>query len=283
MNARVQYLIAQYQADPLRKEPRNVGVIARMGERTLSRFLGEDETGTMDRRKLRPLNEPDVFLQWVKYWQDQGQTVPKLEDLIDGERSNYGLIKGGNVLDIGDDPLEQVVDHLYSRFVGKGFAEAVREGDPVLVTGRQLANSIATELLDLNIHVDDHKTPEGIVHPVRRRQPVVGGGSVVYRPEFSQENSVLYLIETFDFTHGQGKRLYEHAGLTAYMYKDIHRLKGPSGMKAISVVKTDPDATATEYMENSRKMLGNEGELVDWNDEAQRRAFLDERKQVAVG
>ena len=33
MTERVQYLIAQYMAEPLRQEPRNVGVIARLGDR----------------------------------------------------------------------------------------------------------------------------------------------------------------------------------------------------------------------------------------------------------
>jgi len=282
MTERVQYLIAQYLADPLRKEPRNVGVVARLGDRTLSRFLGEDEAGSFDKRKLKPLNQPDVFLQWVKYWQEQGQGVAKLEDLIDPDRSNYALIKGGEVFDTGNDPLEQVVDYLFSRFVGRGFAEAVREGDPVLVTSRQLAHSIAVEMLEMNILVSDHNTPEGILHPVRRRQPVVGGNSVVYRPEFSQENGALYLIETFDFTHGQGKRLHDHAGLTAYMYKDLRIQKG-AGMHAISIVKSDPAQEDNEHTTNSKRMLQNEGDVIDWNDKVARAAFLEERRQVAVG
>jgi hypothetical protein len=132
----------------------------------------------------------------------------------------------------------------------------------------------------LNILVSDNKTPEGIVHPVRRRQPITAANSIVYRPEFSQENSQLYLIETFDFTHGQGKRLHDHAGLTAYMYKD---LRSQMKVKAISVVKSDPTQEETEHTANSKKMLSNEGEVVDWNDEAARAAFLEERRQVAMG
>lgn len=284
MTERVQYLIAQYQTDPFRKEPRNVGVVARMDGRTLTRFLGEDEAGLFDRRKLRSMQFPDVYLQWVDYWREVSKDVRSLEELLDSNQPNYSMVRGGKVHDTGTDSLEEVVDHLFTRFVGRGFAEAMRKGDQVVVTSRKLANAIEIELVSMDILVEDDLQKEGVLHPVRRKHAIMGGGSVVFRPEFSQENGALYLIETFDFTGSQAKRLHDHAGYTAYMYRDMRSVKGPGKLKAISVVKTDPEAEENEHIENSRKMLKRESEVVvDWNDEAQRKAFLEERRQVAVG
>ena len=136
--------------------------------------------------------------------------------------------------------------------------------------------------MDMNILVEDDLPKEGVLHPVRRKHIIQGRNQVTYQPAFSQENGALYLIETFDFTGSQQKRLHEHAGLTAYMYSDLQKLKGREKVKAISVLKTDPEVEESEHITNSRKMLGNEGEVIDWNVEAQRAAFLEERLEVAM-
>lgn len=283
MTERVQYLIAQYHADPLRKEPRNVGVVARMADRTLSRFFGEDESGMFDRRKLRGMQFPDVYLQWVEYWREESQAIAALEQLLEANRPNYGLVRGGKVFDTGGDALEEVVDHLYTRFVGDGYAAAMKGTDEVVVTSRKLANAIGIELAQLDILVENDNPKEGVLHPVRRKHTIAGGDSIMYKPEFSQENGALYLIETFDFTAKKTKPLHDHAGYTAYMYRDLKTIRGAGMVKSISVVKTDPELAENEHIENSRKLLKRESdELVDWNDEAARMAFLEERRQVAM-
>jgi len=283
MTERVQYLIAQYEADPLRKEARNVGVIARMGERTVARFMGEKEAGSIDGREIRWMNFPDVYRQWVFFWREAAKAASTLEKLIDSNQGNYGLIRGGKVFDTGNDPLEEVVDYIYTRFVGEGFKDAIRANEEITVTSRKLANAIEIELLDMNILVEDGQTKEGVRYPVRRKHVIKGRNEVTYKPAFSQENGALYLIETFDFTSSKAKQFHEHAGLTAYMYNDLGKLKGREKVKAISVLKTDPEAEETENVANSRKMLENEGEVVDWNNEAEREAFLEERREVAMG
>lgn len=283
MTERVQYLIAQYEADPLRKEPRNVGIIARMGERTAARFMGEKEDGRLDGRELRWMSFPDVYRRWVFFWREAATAAGTLDKLIESNQGNYGLIRGGKVFDTGSDLLEDIVDYLYSRFVGAGFKEAIRSSDEITVTSRKLANAIEIELMDMNILVEDDQAKEGVKYPVRRKHVIKGRNDVTYKPAFSQENGALYLIETFDFTSSQAKRLHEHAGLTAYMYNDLGKLKGRDKVKAISVLKTDPEAEETENVANSRKMLENEGEVVDWNNDSARKAFLEERRQVALG
>ncbi|MBL7955409.1 MAG: hypothetical protein JNJ91_10245 [Flavobacteriales bacterium] len=283
MTERVQYLIAQYQADPLRKEPRNVGVIARMDGRTLARFMGEKEDGRIDGRELRWMSFPDVYRQWVFFWRESGNSVAHLEQLLASNKGNYGLVRGGKVSDIGSDSLEQVVDHLFTRFVSGGFAEAMRTVDQITVPSRKLENAIEIELLGMDILVEDDMPKEGVKHPVRRKHVVQGRREVPFTPAFSQENGALWLIETFDFTGPKQRPLFEHAGFTAYMFSDIRKARGTSKVQAISVLKTDPEAEESKHIANSRKVLLNEGEVVDWNDEVQRKAFLEERRHVAVG
>lgn len=282
MTERVQYLIAQYQVDPLRKEPRNVGIIARMGDRTAARFMGEKEDGRIDGRELRWLSFPDVYRQWVFYWREAGNSVDTLEKLLDSNKGNYGLVRGGQVFDTGSDPLEQVVDHLYARFVGGGFAEAMREEGGLLMADLKLTQALSVELTNLNLLVTGNKPMQGIAHPVVQSRKFTLKDQLTYKPEFSQENGAVYLIQTFDFVHGRPKSIYEHAGFSAYMFKDMKDHLGKK-VEAISVVKAEAEAVPHEDIANSRTMLEKESTVVDWSDETQRAAFLEERRQVAVG
>lgn len=281
MTERVQYLIAQYEADPLRKEPRNVGIIARMGGRTLARFMGEREDGRIDGRELRWMSFPEVYRQWVFFWREAGKSVDVLERLLESNKGNYGLVRGGKVFDTGDDRLEQVVDYLYSRFVGGGFAEAMRE-EIEMVADPKLTQALSSELANLNLLAGGSKVPEGIVHPVEQYRKFELRNNLTYKPEFSQENGAVYIMQTFDFVRGRPKSLYEHAGLSAYLFQDMKEHLGKK-VDAISVVKTDPEAEENEDIANSKAMLQNESRLVDWNDAVARKAFLEERRQVAVG
>ncbi len=282
MTERVQYLIAQYEADPLRKEPRNVGVIARMGDRTLCRFMGEKEDGRIDGRELRWMSFPDVYRQWVFYWREAGMGVDVLEKLLESNKGNYGLVRGGKVFDTGNDQLEQVVDYLYSRFVGGGFAEAMREDEGILMADLKLTQALSVELANLNLLVAGPKLPDGIAHPVEQNRKFALNNNLSYKPEFSQENGAVYVIQTFDFVRGKPKSLYEHAGLSAYLFQDMKEHLGKK-VEAISVVKSEPEAEENEDIANSKAMLQNESKVVDWNDETARAAFLEERRQVAVG
>ncbi len=282
MIERVQYLIAQYQADPLRKEPRNVGVLARMGNHTMARFMGEKEDGRIDGRELRWMYFPDVYRQWVQYWREACMGVQRLEELLDLNKGNYGLVRGGKVFDTGSDSLEHVVDHLYARFVGDGFAEAMREDDGQLMADLKLTRALSEELANMNLLVAGNQLPIGIVHPVQQDRKFQINGHLSYKPEFSQENGSLYVIQTFDFVRGKPKALYEHAGASAYMYKDMIERLGKK-VEAISVVRSEPGNEENEDISRGRTILEKESRIVDWNDEAARTGFLEERRQVAMG
>jgi hypothetical protein len=59
----VQYWIAKNVEDPFRNEPRNVGVIARDAKDIAARFVGERDSGEIDRRLLgQRFRYPDVYL-----------------------------------------------------------------------------------------------------------------------------------------------------------------------------------------------------------------------------
>src|SRR5947208_424234 len=69
-NSGVQLAVVRYVPDPIRDEPRNVGVIAwRRGE-VAARFVGEDAAGDMDRRHISRRIVPDAqtYVEWVGYW-----------------------------------------------------------------------------------------------------------------------------------------------------------------------------------------------------------------------
>lgn len=281
MTERVQYLIAQYQVDPLRKEPRNVGIIARMDGRTVARFLGEKEDGRIDGRELRWMSFPDVYRQWVFYWREAGNAVAQLEQLIESNKGNYGLVRGGKVFDTGSDSLEQVVQYLYTRFVGDGFAAAMREGELPDTSAARLNNALASELATINVLSSAGKALPGVKYPVEKNRKIVLPNAVSYQPEFSQDNGSLWLIQTFDFVSQRAKNLYEHAGLSAYMYSDLKK-HWSKKVEPISIMKASAELEETEEVKSSKGMLGNEGRVIDWNDEAARKAFLEERRQVAM-
>ena len=97
---KAQYWIAQHISDLFRNEPRNIGVFVRIGDNTAARFLGETNGGQIDGRKLRGLNHPDVYRQWVDYWRSQ-LSEESLDELVEHSGSHYRVLDAGQVTDTG--------------------------------------------------------------------------------------------------------------------------------------------------------------------------------------
>ena len=73
---KVKYWLAQYTENPLRREPRNVGVIVENCVSRSARFLGEehptDEIKTgIDGRYLRQIQFDKAYRSWVRRWRIQ--------------------------------------------------------------------------------------------------------------------------------------------------------------------------------------------------------------------
>src|SRR4051812_47715751 len=98
----VEYLIAQYLRDPMRREAKNVGLIVTAGTDVIARFIGEQgETGEIDLRSTKWTGHPKTYRKWLKFWrQELRRGTTELEDrLTRGNGGNYDIIPGGYVSD----------------------------------------------------------------------------------------------------------------------------------------------------------------------------------------
>ena len=271
----VQYWIAKNIEDAFRNEPRNVGVIARAGKNVAARFMGEKESGSVDRRLLgQRFVHPEVYLQWIAYWRgeiDAGQ----LENILKTGSSNYYVVSGGEVSDTGNDSIEEVCSFLYTLLVSEApamvaFDLAVEEDET-----RGLGSEISEAFSEIKILND---APELVVrHPVLRDQSIKGR-HVTHKPSFSQKNGHLYIYEAIDFTMKRPKIIRERAGWMAYMYTDIKQAE--RNAETFSIFRPSQE-DAGETVEYAKKMLGGESTLINWADDNQRKRFLNERQRVA--
>lgn len=276
----VQYLIAQHIADPLRQEPRNIGILARQGMLAGSRFIGEDQEGKMDGRKLRRFRFPDVYKQWVEHWKDAVVRVQDLDTLLDSAASHYRLVRGGAVVDVGADPVEEVIDYLFRMLVkDDGYAAAVQAAESVTATPsfrNELTNTFVNRKL---LHSTMENTNIFISHPIVQDLELRGTSRAVYHPQFAQENGRLYIMEAFDLSRSRPKYLQSMAGLAAYMYRDINAQQ--KDIEAISLIKGMDRADDDGDVMNSLWMLEAESEIVDWSNSAARAGFLADRERIA--
>lgn len=117
-NLSAEYLIAQYLSDPMRHEPRNVGIILVLGDASAARFIGEEgDTGEIDGRAVRWMAHPSIYRKWVKYWREQLQKggADLVDRLAQTNGDNYNVIKGGYVTDYGQDPASVICESLFGQ------------------------------------------------------------------------------------------------------------------------------------------------------------------------
>ena len=280
MTASVQYLIAQHIADPLRQEPRNVGILAKQGMLVGSRFIGEDQEGGMDGRKLKRFQFPDVYKQWVEHWKDAVAGASDLDALLEDSTSHYRLVRGGAVVDVGIDPVEEVVEYLFCMLVKDGgYAAAVRAAESVTATP-SFRNELASTFANRNLlHSARENTNIFVSHPIVQNRELIGTSKAVYHPQFAQENGRLYVMEAFDLSRSRPKYVHSLAGLAAYMYKDIDAER--QDIEAISLIKGIDRADDVGDFVNSLWMLEAESRVVDWSSSAERVDFLAERERIA--
>ena len=126
-----EYAIAQYHRNPLRREPRNIGIIVAISDSRAARFAGEiADTGEIDGRSTKWAAHPNVYRKWVKYWREQ-LTKPGddlLRHLMQTNGDNYDVVRGGVVTDYGQDSVQIICDNLFSLLVDpEQFAPALAD------------------------------------------------------------------------------------------------------------------------------------------------------------
>jgi hypothetical protein len=279
MSAQAKYWVAKYIEDPVRNEPRNVGVIVNSDRAWAARFAGERDDGTVDGRRLQNFKYADVYKQWLLYWREQIE-AEKIEDIVQSVTSNYYVIPGGGVSDIGNDSADSVCKFLYDLLVSDAPVMDAFELALEDETERDLSLDVSEALREWAILADQPSL--SVRYPVKKRQPMRGAHGAVYEPSFSQQNGKLYLFEPIDFNAQKPKLLKERAGFMAYMYTDIRgaALAHHQGCQAYSIVR--PRSTGDgEAVEFAREVLAGESEIINWADDNQRDMFLKERRNIA--
>lgn len=121
-NDSVRCWIVQHIADSFRKESRNVGVIVQRDGAFDARFVGESSELEFDDRKLRFLEHPKVYRNWVRYWR---RLIRDTERAVDSELSsdqdgNFRVIEGGAINRVGADSIESICEYAFAMLVSHG-------------------------------------------------------------------------------------------------------------------------------------------------------------------
>jgi hypothetical protein len=197
------YWLAKYVEDPLRNEPRNVGVFVQKGGALAARFIGERDDLVFDGRKLgAKFSHPHVYTQWRHYWRTQISNRD-MKAVLHASTPNYFVQSGGEVTDDGEDAPTEVCQFLFDLLVGGGPLDAYRwqtEDESVA-----LASEIVSALDRLGIlaHEEQLLTP----HPILRERPVTGL-HVTHTPSFSQRNVKLYIFDHIDLSGTRPTRFF---------------------------------------------------------------------------
>lgn len=272
------FLVAQYVPDLFRKEPRNVGVIVQRGANVAARFAGETALGTFDGRRLKSFSYPEVYKQWVGYWRKMAN-LSDLDAIVRSSRDHYVVTYGGEVTDTQGDPVEAVVAYLYSTLVSDGgLQEALSLMEPAAEEeSSSLVEDVKRSFQSLALM--DQSGAAAVAHPVRMNAPL-RGRALEHRPAFSQVNGATYAMETVDLTVTRRRTAIDHAGLTAYMFKDLREV-ADRRTNCFSLVRFRDEDAETEAVAYALNMLRNESEVVNWLDAEERRRFVSDRQAVA--
>lgn len=105
----------KHMADPLRREPRNVGVIVRRDGRIASRFLGENADGAVNGRSVHVPS--DIYQRWVDYYREQLRN--KEDHAIERLRSKRPLefYLDRVASDHQDESLDEALDRMFPQVV----------------------------------------------------------------------------------------------------------------------------------------------------------------------
>ena len=267
------YWIARYVDDVFRNEPKNVGVIVAVGRMLSARFVGEQDSGALDGRKLKGFSHPNVYSQWRDYWRRE-IADGNIADIIAAKTSNYFVSEGGEVSDTGTDTASDVCQFLFSLLVGDGGPSEAYQWVDEDVEDQEFSSEIVETLKQIDLLASDDQLI--VRHPIRRNQNVPGR-HVTHKPSFTQRNGLLSVFEYIDLTRPQQKHIRERSGWMAYMFSDIKSVEAD----AVTYSLVRPDGDGSDAAEYAKQVLAGDSTIVNWLDERERGAFLEARKRVA--
>lgn len=278
MSAR--YWVAQHVEDLFRNEPQNVGVFVRVGDRVAAKFFGEVDDGAIDGRKIRSLPYPEVYRQWVECWRDR--VASGGDGFAKASGAHYRVVEAGAVSDIEHDSAEDVASYLYSLLVSEGrFKEAIQTCQEDDGANHHQSITLEDDFSAALKRIDILSENGSLLvrHPIRRNVPVQGK-SVSHRPAFVQDNGSLCVMETVDFSSSRKKWSLDHAGFSAYMFRDIRETgRNAEPIAIVRIQEGDEDNSDIMY---GLSLLKNEATIINWSNKREQDAFLSTRKRVAI-
>jgi len=266
------YWIARYVEDVFRNEPKNVGVIVSVGRTLAARFVGEQDNGILDGRKLKGFSHPNVYSQWHDYWRREIATG-NLSEIIKAATSNYFVVSGGEVSDIGNDTAADVCLFLFDMLVGAGGPSEAYQWIDENVEEQDFSAEIVEVLQQEDLLANENELL--VRHPIVRNQPVLGQ-HVQHSPSFSQRNGALSVFEYIDLGRPKQKLIRERSGWMAYMYSDIAAVE--HHLNAYSLIKPGEDGEIFDY---AQRVLGGASTVINWLDPQARGQFLQTTRQIA--
>ncbi len=278
-----EYLITQYLRNPVRREPRNVGIIVILGDSRSARFSGEvSDTGEIDGRSTKWVAHPSVYRKWVKYWREQlrkdGDGLA--ERLAQTNGGNYDVIRGGFVTDYGNDSPQMICENLFVRLVETDETAPVSVGraeSDLDTSSRAFEAQVATTFRQLGI-MHGHQLPT-VRHPILHNVPVAGT-RMNHTPQFCQYNGHLCVMESLNFSTSRRLPIKHHAGYMAKMFDDI--ANNNSAAERVAMIHVSREDMEDRTVKYSRDLLSDSARLVNWLDLEERDVFLTDRQRMAL-
>lgn len=284
MSVSAEYLIAQYVRNPMRHEPRNLGVIVTLGTECVARFVGEvADSGEIDGRRTKWVANPGVYRKWVKYWREQlrkgGENLAERLEQTNGD--NYDVVRGGFVTDYENDNAIMICDNLFELLVLPEDDTSADEPTRKVETeqsARALEAEIAISFRQLGI-MSGHTRPS-VRHPILRNIPI-SGTLTNHTPQFVQQNKHLIVMESLSFATAQKNPVKHHAGYMAKMFDDIGQKNRTT--ERLAIIYASSDELRDKTVRYCLDVLKDSAAVVKWNVPSDRDAFLKERERVACG
>lgn len=146
------YIIAKHVPDPVRDEPRNVGVIVASHGDIVARFIGEkeDDPGEVDGRKIPGwVSSSSAYKQWIKFWREEIEDTRSLDASIEvsslrqWNKVDFLLSDSGQIALPNEEAgtIEAVADDLYRRLVTSEVEDDADEDPSLKARIRQLVRA----------------------------------------------------------------------------------------------------------------------------------------------
>jgi hypothetical protein len=236
----------KYLADPLRREPKNVGLLVaenlEPGANVASRFVGEKDDGGIRRNALHDVPD-EVYQRWINYYRRKAATG-RWDDIARLERKRPSSFYLDHLLTILDDaPVDRVLDQYYSSVVTERPRRPL-EADRAQGRVRQIFEEL---------HVKPHAN--------REFTGVVNGEPLTVRFGYEVVTDRTFLMDWIP-TSRQGRQVETQS--EAYAFRAT-AVRG-AGLSDHFAAFADLSGLDDDAMTNELRAAANVGEVIDIHD-----------------